>query len=73
MDTAPLLIPGVVLVGVVVALLSGGKNPVAEIGTTSKYCFCNKRRKTAINTSNDKYSTDMPGSAGGVAKVGIKK
>lgn len=38
-DTAPVLIPGVVEVGVVVALLSGGKKPVADIGTTSKNCF----------------------------------
>lgn len=44
-DAAPLLIPGVVVVGMVVALLSGGKNPVADIGTTSKNCFWNKRRK----------------------------
>ena len=38
-DAAPVLIPGVVEVGVVVALLSGGKKPVADIGTTSKNCF----------------------------------
>ena len=38
-DAAPVLIPGVVVVGVVVALLSGGKKPVADIGTTSKNCF----------------------------------
>ena len=36
----PLLIPGVEAVGVDVALFSGGKNPVADIGTTSKNCFC---------------------------------
>ena len=50
-DAAPLLIPGVVAVGVVVALLSGGKNPVADIGTTSKNCFWDKREKMKVSTS----------------------
>ena len=43
-DAAPVLIPGVVEVGVVVALLSGGKKPVADIGTTSKNCFWQKNK-----------------------------
>lgn len=39
-DTAPVLNPGLVMVGVVApAFFSAGKNPVADIGTTSKNCF----------------------------------
>ena len=39
-DAAPVLNPGLVMVGVVApALFSAGKNPVADIGTTSKNCF----------------------------------
>ena len=41
-EAAPPLIPGVAAVGVVVALLSGGRKPVADIGTTSKNCFWKK-------------------------------
>ena len=38
-EAVPPLIPGVAAVGVEVALLSGGRKPVADIGTTSKNCF----------------------------------
>lgn len=39
-DADPVLNPGLVMVGVVApALFSAGKNPVADIGTTSKNCF----------------------------------
>lgn len=39
-DAVPVLNPGLAMVGVVApALFSAGKNPVADIGTTSKNCF----------------------------------
>ena len=41
-EAPPPLILGVAAIAVVVALLSGGRKPVADIGTTSKNCFWKK-------------------------------
>ena len=43
-DAAAPLIPGVDAVGVVAVLPSEGRKPVADIGTTSKNCFWQKRQ-----------------------------
>ena len=51
-EAPPPLILGVAAVAVVVALLSGSRKPVADIGRTSKNCFWKKYKSVTTKTSN---------------------